>query len=135
MKQLLKRVAERTGLTAPTAAPRADAGDRISTGTQLLLCGLVVVMLLGGLATGLFAQPSLFALGTLGIGIAPDAQAHVFDRFFRASEEVPGTGLGLSISHAIVASHDGALTVASTPGVGSTFTITLPASAEARSPR
>ena len=87
------------------------------------------------LAVGTDGRETVIDVRDMGIGIAPDAQAHVFDRFFRASEEVPGTGLGLSISHAIVASHDGALTVASTPGVGSTFTITLPASAEARSPR
>jgi len=64
-----------------------------------------------------------------GVGIEPDAQSRVFDRFFRASEAVAGNGLGLSISHDIVAAHGGRLTVASTPGVGSTFTIALPVAA------
>jgi len=65
-----------------------------------------------------------------GVGIAPKDQKRVFDRFFRAdkarSRETGGTGLGLSISQWIARAHDGQITVKSTVGKGSTFTVTLP---------
>lgn len=69
-----------------------------------------------------------------GIGIDAADQERVFERFFRASEAAPGNGLGLAISADIVKAHEGRLTVASEPGTGSTFTITLPASADVRVP-
>jgi PAS domain S-box-containing protein len=65
-----------------------------------------------------------------GIGIAPQDLPFVFNRFFRAAnakvEGVPGTGLGLSIVQEIVEMHGGRITVESTPGSGTTFTVTLP---------
>ncbi len=65
-----------------------------------------------------------------GIGIGPDAAEHVFERFFRAdkarSRENGGFGLGLAIVKWIAESHRGAVELASRPGVGSTFTVTLP---------
>ena len=62
-----------------------------------------------------------------GIGIAPQD----LDRAFVAFEQVsgtstPGAGLGLAISRSLAELHGGTLTVASEPGVGSTFTLTLP---------
>ncbi len=66
-----------------------------------------------------------------GLGILPDEQASLFDRFFRgsASRQMgnPGTGLGLAISKEIVARHGGHIRVSSRPGRGSTMTIYLPA--------
>lgn len=70
-----------------------------------------------------------------GVGIAVEDQQRVFERFFRASEDVAGNGLGLAITADIVRAHDGELTVTSEPGVGSTFTLVLPAHADARTPR
>jgi signal transduction histidine kinase len=65
-----------------------------------------------------------------GIGLSPDEQAHLFDRFFRArqpaTQGVEGTGLGLSITRLLVEMQGGRLTVSSIPGEGSTFTFTLP---------
>jgi heavy metal sensor kinase len=65
-----------------------------------------------------------------GIGIAPDALPHVFDRFYRAdssrSRGAGGVGLGLAIVKAIVTAHDGSVSIQSTPGHGSTVTIELP---------
>lgn len=65
-----------------------------------------------------------------GSGIAPDALAHVFDRFWRADaargRRTGGSGLGLAIARQIVTGHRGTITVASEVGVGTTFTITLP---------
>lgn len=72
-----------------------------------------------------------------GIGIDADALPHVFDEFFRAPDarqhHVPGSGLGLAICHRIVSELHGDISVASTPGVGSTFTVHLPLAAGDRS--
>lgn len=59
-----------------------------------------------------------------GSGIAPDVQARIFEPFFTTKPE--GSGLGLAISHKIVTQHGGRLSVASTPGTGSIFTMVLP---------
>ncbi len=63
-----------------------------------------------------------------GIGISPDRQARVFQRFERAApaEHYGGLGLGLYISRRIVEAHGGSIRVESEPGVGSTFTVELP---------
>jgi signal transduction histidine kinase len=67
-----------------------------------------------------------------GIGIAPDEQARLFTRFVRiekqSTEHISGTGLGLWLSREIARMHDGDLTVESSPGSGSTFTLQLPVS-------
>lgn len=64
-----------------------------------------------------------------GRGIAADELPHVFDRFWRAdgARTRGGSGLGLAVARQLVADHGGTLTATSTPGAGSTFTITLPA--------
>lgn len=68
-----------------------------------------------------------------GIGIAPEDQKRIFDRFYRAQHEVvqrvPGTGLGLSIVNSLVQMHGGELHLESQPNVGSTFTFNLPIAA------
>lgn len=63
-----------------------------------------------------------------GIGIAETDQSRIFERFYRPdhSRTQPGSGLGLSLSRAIVKVHGGTISVQSTPGNGSCFTITLP---------
>jgi signal transduction histidine kinase len=60
-----------------------------------------------------------------GVGIKPEDLSRIFDPFFTTREE--GTGLGLAIAHAIVEGHGGRLEVESRLGVGSRFTIVLPA--------
>jgi two-component system phosphate regulon sensor histidine kinase PhoR len=65
-----------------------------------------------------------------GCGIADDQVARIFERFYRVdrarSRKLGGTGLGLAIVKHIVQTHRGRVTVESTLGVGSTFTIHLP---------
>jgi signal transduction histidine kinase len=66
-----------------------------------------------------------------GIGIAAAEQARIFDPFYRAADvvaaQIQGAGLGLSLVKRIVEAHGGRVTVTSTPGAGSDFTVTLPA--------
>lgn len=66
-----------------------------------------------------------------GPGMAPEVAAKVFDRFFRAdasrSRSAGGTGLGLAIVDAVAQAHGGRATVDATPGLGSRFTVELPA--------
>ena len=61
-----------------------------------------------------------------GSGIPAELIGKVFDPFFTTKPVGEGTGLGLTISHRIVEEHGGAIDVASEPGKGATFTITLP---------
>jgi len=62
-----------------------------------------------------------------GVGIAPDAAAHVFERYWQSQEHAArGTGLGLFIVRGIVDSHRGRVWVESELGRGSSFYFTLP---------
>jgi two-component system phosphate regulon sensor histidine kinase PhoR len=65
-----------------------------------------------------------------GCGIPAEHLARIFERFYRVdksrSRKLGGTGLGLSIVKHVAQSHGGDVTVASTPGQGSTFTLHLP---------
>lgn len=70
------------------------------------------------------------AVTDTGMGIDPDNQEKIFEKFYRVDNEqvaaIKGTGLGLAIARETVRVHGGALTVNSTPGKGSTFTVSLP---------
>lgn len=63
-----------------------------------------------------------------GCGISADDLPHIFDRFYRAdaSRHLSGNGLGLALVKAVVDAHKWKLNVNSTPGVGTTFIITIP---------
>jgi two-component system NtrC family sensor kinase len=63
-----------------------------------------------------------------GIGIPPENLDRVFDPFFTTKEPGEGTGLGLAVSYGIVREHHGRITVSSQVGVGTTFSVFLPAS-------
>ena len=68
------------------------------------------------------------AVRDTGIGIAEDHLEHVFDRFWRAPSVrgMAGSGLGLAITKWVAQTHEGAVTVESTVGRGTTFVLTLP---------
>jgi signal transduction histidine kinase len=91
----------------------------------------------GGTVRVLFAIKSLTdALQTVhvsvsdtGVGIAPDDLPFLFEKFYRVKQsgkEIRGTGLGLAIAKQIAEMHNGKITIDSTVGEGSTFTVVLP---------
>jgi two-component system sensor histidine kinase BaeS len=76
------------------------------------------------------AERAIIDVADTGAGIAAEDLPYVFDRFWRAeksrSRQTGGSGLGLPIARKLVEAHGGTLTVTSTPGRGSVFTVTLP---------
>jgi len=70
------------------------------------------------------------AVRDTGIGIAPEDQALVFEEFRQVGRDnmrkAEGTGLGLALARRFVELHGGAIRLESTPGKGSTFTVSLP---------
>ncbi|NLW12930.1 MAG: HAMP domain-containing histidine kinase [Trueperella sp.] len=61
-----------------------------------------------------------------GVGIAPENQTRIFERFGRVDSSRQGAGLGLSVVSAIASSHGGDVALSSVEGKGSTFSVVLP---------
>ncbi|MEO1166854.1 MAG: ATP-binding protein, partial [Chloroflexota bacterium] len=65
-----------------------------------------------------------------GMGIGPEDQSQIFERFYRVrrpeTDSIEGTGLGLAIVKSLVEAHEGDIDLKSTLGEGSTFRVTLP---------
>ena len=87
-----------------------------------------------GLRASTHGREVLVTVADRGIGIEPAEQTKIFEPFYRAPEaiaaQVQGAGLGLSLVQRIVEAHGGRMTVRSTPGSGSEFTVHLPAASE-----
>jgi PAS domain S-box-containing protein len=78
------------------------------------------------LSTAKEGQDAVVRVRDTGTGIDPKHLPRIFDPFFTTKPEGKGTGLGLSICQGIIENHGGRLTVESTVGVGTTFTVRLP---------
>ena len=70
-----------------------------------------------------------FEVKDYGCGMSEETKKHIYDRFYRAdkSRNTEGFGLGLSLVHKIIELHKGTIRVQSELGVGSIFTLSLPA--------
>ena len=70
----------------------------------------------------------MFRVEDRGIGIAPQELLEIFNPFYRGHNigNIPGTGLGLAIAKKCAELHGGKIAVASTVGVGTAVTVTLP---------
>ena len=116
----------------PTLDVHADAGrleqaisNLVGNALRFTPAGGEVAISAHGLPTG----GVRIDVSDTGVGLSAEDQARVFDRFYKqdASRSRTGTGLGLSIVRAIAEAHGGSATVRSTPGQGSTFSVTIPA--------
>jgi two-component system cell cycle sensor histidine kinase/response regulator CckA len=73
-------------------------------------------------------------VGDTGAGMSAEVIEHAFEPFFSTKRDGAGTGLGLSTVYGIVAQAEGAVTIDSQPGTGTTFTILIPVTTEAAAP-
>jgi adenylate cyclase len=138
-------LAARRGIALNTVVPdsgalcRADAEqlekvllNLLSNAFKFTKTGTITVTVKKG-AAGLEIQ-----VADTGIGIPAAELEHVFDRFHQVdgaqSREQEGTGIGLALVKELVELHGGRVSVESTKGVGTTFTVRLPAVAENREP-
>ena len=86
----------------------------------------------GGVTLSLRSEKDWASLSVsdTGIGLSREEQEQIFNRFYRAaparSQSGGGAGLGLSIAQSLAVAHGGEIQVESTPGQGSTFTVSLP---------
>ncbi|MDQ3764324.1 MAG: SpoIIE family protein phosphatase [Actinomycetota bacterium] len=73
---------------------------------------------------------AVFTVADTGIGVPAEELPRLFDRFHRVCQartrSTEGSGIGLALVRELVALHGGSITAESTPGVGTTFTVTLP---------
>lgn len=70
------------------------------------------------------AGPLVLEVEDTGMGIPPEHQARLFEPFFTTKPS--GSGLGLTVSRKMISQHGGTISVRSTPGVGSVFSVVLP---------
>ncbi len=68
----------------------------------------------------------IVTISDTGCGIPPEHIHRIFDPFFTTKEVGKGTGLGLNVAYNVIRKHKGTITVESTPGKGTTFTVRLP---------
>jgi len=107
--------------------------DRLAQVLRNLLSNAIRHTPAGGQVTmrvGCSGEQVTIQVADTGSGIAPEDLPYVFDRFYRGdksrSRRGGGAGLGLAISRQLVTAHGGHIGVASSPGLGTMFTITLP---------
>lgn len=75
------------------------------------------------------SQQVILTVEDTGVGVPPEEQPYLFDKFYRASNapaDLQGTGLGLSIVKSIVDNHGGRVWIDSQPGEGTVFNVVLP---------
>jgi len=134
---VLRAAAERAGLRLSVDCPPLPRPVHVDprmweTIVLNLVSNAVKYTFVGGITVALRDADDgvLLTVADTGIGIPAAELPRVFDRFHRVpgapARSREGTGIGLDLVRELVALHGGSATVASEPGVGSTFTISLP---------
>jgi two-component system cell cycle sensor histidine kinase/response regulator CckA len=102
-----------------------NSRDAMSRGGKLVIRTEVSVFKKhpGEIPAGSYAAVTVSDTGS---GMNQEVKAHIFEPFFTTKETGKGTGLGLAIVYGIIKKHSGFITVDSTPGTGTAFTIFLP---------
>jgi len=144
VNDILDQVAEAHRGAAETAGVRLRAQRRADP--EVLLDGARLRQLVGNLVANAVRHTGaggtvtirsevrdgelIIAVADTGTGIAPGDLPKIFDRFWRADDSrtrsTGGSGLGLAIARKLAEAHGGVITVESTLGVGSVFTVRLP---------
>ena len=133
----LRPLAERDHITLQVDAPQdvymmMDA-DRLWQGIYNLCDNAIKYTREYGQVDVILEKEAAAAIVTVrdnGVGLTPEEQERIFDRFYRVDKararDTGGTGLGLSIVQSVVALHGGEIQVLSEPNMGSEFKIILP---------
>jgi len=106
--QRIEQVVINLVLNACQALPDADRGISISTRYNQT------------------TESAILVVRDEGVGISPENLSRLTDPFFTTKRESGGTGLGLSVSDGIIKEHGGNLWFESTPGAGTTVTLSIP---------
>lgn len=107
-------------------------GDQIVQALLALMINAVEAMPEGGALTLITDRDPrddgyvLLEVADTGMGIPDEVRDRIFDPFFSTKNETKGVGLGLAVVFGIVRRHGGEISVDSTPGKGTTFTLRLP---------
>jgi PAS domain S-box-containing protein len=126
-----RAVADRNQLENVLVNLALNARDAMPDGGELLIATNDVVIPEGD--TGHTVGPGDYAglvVSDTGIGMTPEVIAHAFEPFFTTKGSRGGTGLGLASVYGTITQAGGEITVDSTPGEGTTFSVLLPATAE-----
>ncbi len=110
-------------LATNAAHAMEEQGGRLELTLDEIEVDLEMVALDPKLKPGRFVK---FAVTDTGIGMSPAVLQKIFDPFFTTKQKDKGTGLGLAVVHGIVQQHGGVISVYSTEGAGTTFTLYLP---------
>ncbi len=135
----LNEVARNAAGTDPQRVTVLEASTAIVLGSPELLARAVGNLIDNALKFSAEASPieisvaagggtARISVSDHGIGMTETESAHAFDRFWRAQDarSMPGFGLGLPLVGQIVEAHRGTVSIASSPGVGTTVTLTIP---------
>lgn len=107
-----------------------NARDAMPSGGRLVLETKQVVIDVAESRKHPWAKPGRYVLTTVsdtGVGMTPEVSERVFEPFFTTKRETGGTGLGLAVVRGIVRRHSGAVQCRSTPGLGTSMEVYLPA--------
>ena len=130
MRPLAERKRQRLEVASPSCVIEADAG-RLRQVFYNLLSNAIKYTGDGGLIqVDVVVDGDVhIAVRDNGVGISVDDQSHVFEEFRQVGDphaRLAGTGLGLALTRRLVEAHGGRIALQSEPGVGSTFTVSLP---------